>query len=340
VTFDDDASAYNSTTIAQNVTQYAAGSALAPVSRNATASNWNQYGDAFTTATALKFQGAPVTGAVTPSGAALNDLITIANHGLSAGDPVIFRGSLSTKFDAVFDVDTVYYVISANIGANVFALSATSGGGALTIGEALNDCVSYALCDLFRAPASYTAARTTTGGVGTASVSWSDVTSTSSAEVVTVYKDATHEATSTTYRHIAPAATTTLGNGGGTALDWTESTGANAGHITSTPVVWDDASNMLVLEMLHGAVSQGVIQATEYIRYTYDDNDAFFLTQGTTGSSLAGFEGAYVAGGSGVYGLKGHQADGAAGLLFTLGDMQHIDYEPIASNVSVFNLGT
>ena len=92
---------------------------------------------------------------------------------------------------------------------------------------------------------------------------------------------------------------------------------------------------MLVLEMLHGAVSQGVIQATEYIRYTYDDNDAFFLTQGTTASSLAGFEGAYVAGGSGVYGLKGHQADGTAGVLFSAGDIQHIDYEPIASNTQI-----
>ena len=340
LTFDDDASAYNSTTIAQNVTSVAAGSALAPVSRNATASNWNQYGDAFTTATALHFQGAPITAAATPTGADTNDLITIANHGLSAGDPVIFRGTLSTKMDAAYDTNTVYYVIAANIGANVFALSATSGGGAVNIPADVDDCGGSAACDLFRAPANYTASRTTTGGVGTASVSWSDTASTSSAETVTVYKDATNEATSTTYRHIAPASTTALGNGGGTAVDWTESAGAGAGHITATPVVWDDANNELILEILHGAVTQGVIQAVEYIRYSYDDNDVFYLQQGGKGTTLAGFEGAYVAGGGGLYGLKGHQADGTAGVFFTLGDMQHIDYEAIASNVSVFNLGT
>jgi hypothetical protein len=224
LTFEDAASAYHSTTVAQNVTEYAAGSALAPVARNATASNWDQYGNAFTTATAVKFQGAPITAAATPSVATVNDLITIANHGLSAGEPVIFRGALSTKMDVMFNTDTVYNVIAANIAQNAFALSATSGGSAVGVDAAVDDCAGPALCDLFHAPASYTASRTTTGGVGTASVSWSDVTSTSSAETVTVYKDSTHEATSTAYRHIAPVATTTLGGAGKTALDWTEST--------------------------------------------------------------------------------------------------------------------
>jgi hypothetical protein len=339
LTFDDDASAYNSTTVAQNVTSVAAGSALAPVSRNATASNWDQYGDAFTTATTLYFQGAPITAAATPTGAAVNDLITINNHGLSPGDPVIFRGTLSTKFDGAFNANTVYYVIAANIGTNVFALSATSGGGAVTIGEALDDAGGPGGADLFRAPANYTATRTTTGGVGTASVSWSDTASTSSAETVTVYKDATNEATSTTYRHVAPGSTA-LGNGGSTTTDWTESAAANAAHVTATPVVWDDANNQLIIELLHGAVSQGVIQAVEYVRYSYDDNDIFYLQEGAKATTLAGFEGAYVAAQGGAYGLKGHQATGTAGVLFTLGDMQHIDYEAIASNVSVFNLGT
>ena len=56
---------------------------------------------------------------------------------------------------------------------------------------------------------------------------------------------------------------------------------------------------------------------------------------------MAGFEGAYVAGGaSSLYGLLGHQADGTAGAAFTLGDIQHIDYEVLPGNVSVFNLGS
>ena len=55
---------------------------------------------------------------------------------------------------------------------------------------------------------------------------------------------------------------------------------------------------------------------------------------------MAGFEGAYIAGGSGVYGLNGHLADGTGGVAFTAGDMQHIDYEVLPGNVSVWNLGS
>jgi len=273
-----------------------------------------------------------------------NDIYTCVKTGLSIGDAVVMRGALSSEMDTSFDKDTVYYVVDA--GADVddytFKLSATSGGGAVNT-AAVSNCTA-ATCDMFRAHPTFGAVtRTTTGGVGTASVSWSDVTSTAFEDEVTVYKDTTNEATSTALRHIAPAATTTLGGAGDTALDWSESAGAGANQIICMPRHWADADNMLVVGCIHGAVpAAGVAgnQAATLIRYSYDENDIFFLTEGTTASSLAGFEGAYVAGGSGVYGLKGHQADGPAGVLFSAGDIQHIDYEPIASNVSVFNLGS
>jgi len=415
---------------------------LAPVSRNATASLWNQYGDAFTTATALKFQGRNVTGGnelnclandvCHVKGASMtsfasgeaddNKLTWAAPHGLVVGDWIAFD-SLSTKGLTDYAIDTPYCVKTAAATTTV-TLSATCAGNALGIGDdiddvlattairkviahgltgtdsvvfrskstdltdtnkialdttyyvksdgtltaaqfqlatvsntgavvnwggAVDDCTA-ATCQMYaRHEVAGHASRTTTGGVGTASVSWSATGSGSHEDVMTVWKDATNEATSTALRHIAPVSTTTLGGAGATAVDWTEATTPGANMVMAWPREWDDANNTLIVGIMHGVMRENGANAfgdatgttpSELIRYTYDDNDIFYLTEGTTATTLAGFEGAYVAGGSGVYGLKGHQADGTAGLLFTLGDIEHIDYEAIPSNVSVFHLGT
>jgi hypothetical protein len=405
---------------------------------------WNQYGDAFTTATALKFQGRNVTGgnelnclagdvcaihgaatAATPaSGEGDDNKITWSGaHGLAVGDWIVFS-AVSTKTDIHYDLDTAYCVKTA-AAANTTTLSATCAGNAIAIGAdiddiaggntvtkhvvahaltgtdsvvfrsasadlintdkiavdttyyvksdgtlnaaqfqlsaasatgaavnwgaAVDDCAA-ATCQMYaRHEVAGHATRTTTGGVGTASVSWSATGSGSLEDVMTVWKDATNEATSTALRHIAPVVTTTLGGAGATAVDWTEAATPGANMVMAWPREWDDANNTLIVGLMHGVMREKGANAfgdatgttpAELIRYTYDANDIFFLTEGAIATSLAGFEGAYVAGGSGVYGLKGHQADGTAGLLLSVGDIQHIDYEPIASNVSVFNLGT
>jgi len=443
LTFEDAASAYHSTSIAQNATQYAAGSALAPVARNATASNWDQYGNAFTTATPVKFQGASVTGSGElncthtndvchiagavmtsfASGAAADNKLTwSAAHGLVVGDWIKFAG-LSTKGLTDYAIDTPYCVKTA-AATTTITIAATCAGGALGIGDniddvgaetivqkvqahnltatdtvvfrsasadlintdkiavdttywvksggtllgpsfqlalvsnggtvvnwgaAVDDCAA-ATCQMYKQHEVVGAAtRTTTGGVGTASVAWSATASTSLEDTLTVWKDATHEASSTALRHIAPVATTTLGTAGSTAVDWIEDLTAGVDFVAGWPREWIDADNQLIIGIQHGVMKSNAgnafgdvagPEAAELIRYSYDDNDIFYVQEGAKASSLAGFEGAYVAGGGGLYGLKGHQADGTLGLLFTVGDIQHIDYEPIASNVSVFNLGT
>ena len=337
LTFEDGASAYHSTTIAQNATSYAAGSALAPVARNATASLWNQYGDAFTTATAVKFQGRNVTGAnelnclandvCHLAGATMtsfasgeaddNKLTWGAAHGLVVGDWIVFAG-LSTKGLTDYAIDTPYCVKTA-AATTTLTLSATCAGVALGIGDDINDVgaetivkkvVAHALtgtdtvvfrsatadlintdktavdttywvksdgtltsaqfqlalvsnagtavnwaaavddctaatCQMYEQHEVVGAAtRTTTGGVGTAAVAWSATAGTAAEDVVTVWKDATHEASSTALRHIAPVATTTLGTAGSTAVDWIEDLTAGADFVAGWPREWIDADNL------------------------------------------------------------------------------------------------
>lgn len=56
-------------------------------------------------------------------------VVTWVAHGFSAGDKVLFRttGALPTGIVA----ETVYFVIAAGLGADVFEVSATSGGAAI-----------------------------------------------------------------------------------------------------------------------------------------------------------------------------------------------------------------
>jgi len=119
--------------------------------------------------------------------------------------------------------------------------------------------------------------------------------------------------------------------------------------VLMTPLIWDNANNTIVIQVNHGVSNAAVVnntylaplQSVEYLLYAYDSNDAFYKAEGATATTMAGFEGAYVAGGaSSLYGLLGHQADGTGGVAFSAGDIQHIDYEALPGNVSVFHLGS
>jgi hypothetical protein len=84
-----------------------------------------------------------------------------------------------------------------------------------------------------------------------------------------------------------------------------------------------------------------------YTQYSYDAADVFYLTSAggvsTTPSSMAGFEGVYYQTNSGAYGLQGHKADTASGnipgLSWTAGDIDAVDYEALAGNISIFKSG-
>jgi len=436
----DTAASYNTTTLAQNLTTYSAGTALAPVARTVTSSNWDIYGNAWTTARTMQFQGAAVTStglltckdssdlcfflgdAVSGAGVLANDVAdewTLAAHGLVVGDAVAFEGALSTKADDGMDSDTVYYVKTVAT-VNTFELATVSSGGAITDTTlAVDDCTA-ATCDLYKVEAhglvgtesiiartlspeadatwnvdtryyvstagltaqefglnvtsnatavddvvttpiddctlttcelfiyhpSATADRTSDPS-GTASVAWNDSTTTSGADTVSVYSSATVEAAQTSYRTITPVVGTTISDDQ-TAIDITEESvgGAVAGSVLMTPLIWDDANNTLVIQVNHGVSNPAVaantqlspLQSVEYLLFAYDESDVFFKDNGAVATTFAGFEGSYSMGQASP-GLNGHLADGAGGVAFTAGDMQHIDYEVLAGNVSVFYLG-
>jgi hypothetical protein len=449
ITAQDTAAAYNTTTAAVNVATYAAGTALVPVARNVVSSNWDQYGNAWTTSRTVQFQGASVNGSnkiicqttgdlchiqgalvggSTVLAVDADDIHTLASHGLVAGDAVTFEGALSTKMAASDGLirDTVYYVMTTNLAANTYSIATVSSGGTITntaaavddctratcdiykvdahglvVGDSVifrgtlstemdaqfdkdvqyfvktatahtfqlatvsatgttvnisgsaansvDDCAALAVdCDLYRYHGSATVDRTT-GPDGTASVAWNDSATTSGADTVSAYSSTTVQSEKTSYRTITPVVTTVLSDDQ-TAIDITQegTPGAVAGSVLLTPLVWDNANNTIVVQVNHGVSNSTIaanthlpaLQSVEYLKYAYDSNDVFYLKEGATGSSMAGFEGAYIISGVGAYGLLGHQADGVAGALFSAGDMFHIDYEVLPANVSVFSLGS
>jgi hypothetical protein len=80
---------------------------------------------------------------------------------------------------------------------------------------------------------------------------------------------------------------------------------------------------------------------TTYTSYSWDDNDHFYLNSSggvtTTATSMAGFEGAYVAGVA-TYGLQGALATGN-GLSYAAGTLDGVSYQALSPNVSIFKLG-
>lgn len=65
------------------------------------------------------------------SAAAIGDLVTsVGNHGLVAGQAVIFRGATS---GAGFTADTQYFVRAENLTATAFGLALTAGGALVDV---------------------------------------------------------------------------------------------------------------------------------------------------------------------------------------------------------------
>jgi len=84
-----------------------------------------------------------------------------------------------------------------------------------------------------------------------------------------------------------------------------------------------------------------VCSPTTYTSYTWDANDHFYLNSSggvtTTASSMAGFEGAYVAGVA-TYGLQGALAT-SGGVSYANGTLDSVSYQALAANTSIFKLG-
>jgi hypothetical protein len=240
--------------------------------------------------------------------------------------------------DDTFTANTRYYVSSTGLTAQEFGLNPTSNAtAAINIETAESDDCTLTTCEMFIYHPSATADRTI-GPDGTASVAWNDTTSTNGADTVSVYKSTTKEAAKTAYRYNAAVVGTTINNAD-TAIAWAEDVDANdASYVDAQPVIWDNANNTLLVKLNHGIANSAVAAAThtaathvrsvDYVLYSYDDNDQFFLTNGSAATTLAGFE----------LQLTTDLARATIGA-FAVGDLFSVTYEALAGNVSIFKLG-
>ena len=106
--------------------------------------------------------------------------------------------------------------------------------------------------------------------------------------------------------------------------------------ITGTP-----HTSALLNHAIQDASGAWKCSPTTYTSYSWDDNDHFYLNSSggttTTPTTMAGFEGAYVAGVA-TYGLQGALATGS-GLSYATGTLDAITYQPLAANTSIWKLG-
>ncbi len=337
--------------ITTNVSSYKAGSATAPVSRTATATLRDKFGDVVANeSTAVIFAGGAgddPTAAADVSGG------TITVPGISAKvaplDPVCFTSVAGAT--AAFTIDgaaivpgTVYYIATDN-GADAVALAttATTTPGALVGGVDVTDLVAVAH------PTMSCGSRSV-GPAGTASIAWSDTGTTATLDQIYVTtsqgESAAAESGTTSIRWIA-ASTVVLANAQTSAV-WTEADNGSDGvanhanDVIGKPLEVDLTNNTMIAEIAYG------VGATKtYTQYIWDSADLFYLKSAlgasTTPTTEAGFEGSYIASGAGAYGLEGHRADKSAanspGSTWDAGDLDMVAYQALAANISVFKLG-
>ncbi|HCV36071.1 MAG TPA: hypothetical protein DF783_04020, partial [Acidimicrobiaceae bacterium] len=140
------------------------------------------------------------------------------------------------------------------------------------------------------------------------------------------------------------ANTTAFSAGDNTAADWTvaDSTDAALGDQSASEMgawieYWDNANDILVVGVAHGEVLEGS-QQKHYLEYAYDANDQFAYatvvpaTGASIATTLAYFEYYLNIG-------QNNAVDNWAGTSAANGGPVHVDYEPAAAGISVFNLG-
>jgi hypothetical protein len=269
-----------------------------------------------------------------------------------------------------FTAGTVYAVKAAtNADPTLIGLALGDTGGVNFAGAtASNTIISVSgtptiEANLALAHPIFGCATRTVSPAGTASVAWNDTATTSGADIVgwsyaggrAMLADnaqaaaATLTGTNTAYRWVAPSATVVAGGAQATALfnevspDWDD-----ANDIGARPVEVDYAANTMVVEVDYGitvalgtAARGGNASLHEFVGYSWDDNDYYYLNSNlgatTTASTMAGFEGLYVAGVA-TYGLQGALATGN-GLSYAAGTLDGVSYQALSPNTSIFKLG-
>ena len=291
-------------TLTTNTAAYKAGSATAPVSRTATVTVTDKFGDAKSGGT-VQFHGGANPVVIKASAASGNDLISTArmtSFGYAANSAICFTGvNTALAGSGELSLGTVHYIKAINADAESdLSFSLSSGGTELT----LSGTPTANEMGMVKAHPVMGCASRTVSPAGTASVAWNDTTATAgmdvvgattrhlqamttdNAQVAAADTNAVH-ATKTAYRWIAPG-TTTLATSA-TSSSWAEvDTATNSGEvggaagdgvanndadINGTPLVVDLAGNSMVVGLNYG-------------KTTSSDNEFAGVATAATGAGL------------------------------------------------------
>jgi len=316
----DTPAAAKKTVVAQTTTA-AAISAVAGITRSATGTVYDQYGDTVAGAT-VAFNSANAL----PSGFAcdVNATVTctsIVAHGLADGDLLTvaddgaFRltaaATLATTRGAycVGTVTTLTFLLEAACGV---AVDNTGGGGAASL---------VATSTIFTAE-SFAGVNRTSNSSGVASVSWSDKTPTSGKDTVIGMVGATTAGTSAFYRLGTAASFAEAGDDNALA-------DADADKIAKL-VEWDSTNDDFIIEVIDAVVGTSIgAPVMTYFQYSYDSNDQYYLDGAVAGvgtpTTLALWEAAMT--------VKAATVGG------TPGDVSDITYQALSTGVAQFSEG-
>ncbi len=344
--FTDTADVVASAAVAQ--TLYYGTASTSGVTRTATFTAYDQYGDPWAGEVVTFSSAGTLIDNPTDGGTGSELWTTVANHGLAVGDDLVVAALNDCDLSptdggtavAAADVLTVEYATTST----TFSLKDAGGS---TIVSTSTDC-NNATDGVSLTSTSFASVSRTTGSAGTASVTWSDSEGTSGVDTITADGASLTAVTSEYYRTLnstsvanTTAFTTTATN---TAADWivADSTDAalsdqSASELGAWIEYWDNANDVLVVGVAHGEASTGS-QQTHYLEYAYDANDQFAYATvvpasgASIATTLAYFEYYLNIG-------QNNAVDNWAGTAASNGGPVHVDYEPAAAGISVFNLG-
>jgi hypothetical protein len=344
--FTDTADVVASAAVAQAL--YYGTASTSGVTRTATFTAYDQYGDPWAGEVVAFSSAGTLIDNPTDGGLGSELWTTVANHGLAVGDDLVVAALNDCDLSptdggtavAADDVLTVEYATTST----TFSLKDAGGS---TITSTSTDC-NNATDGVSLTSTSFASVSRTTGSAGTASVTWSDSEGTSGVDTITADGASLTAVTSEYYRTLnstsvanTTAFTTTATN---TAADWivADSTDAALSDVPASGLgawveYWDNANDVLVVGVAHGEASTGS-QQTHYLEYAYDANDQFAYatvvpaTGASIATTLAYFEYYLNIG-------QNNAVDNWAGTSAANGGPVHVDYEPAAAGISVFNLG-
>ena len=316
----DTTAAAKKTVVTQTATS-AAISAVAGITRSATGTVYDQYGDTVAGAT-VAFESRNNT----PSGFACDEHATvtctsIVAHGLADGDLLTVADSGAMRLLGAGELATTRgaYCVGT-VTTLTFKLEAACGVAVATAGD---DGEPSTVADptVFTAE-SFADVNRTSNSSGVASISWSDKTSTSGKDTIAGQVAATTEGTSAFYRL-------------GTAANFVEAgddnaTAAHATDVIAKLVEWDSTNDDFIIEVTDAVTgtSAGAPVMT-YFQYSYDSNDQYYLNGAVAGvgtpTTLALWEAAMT--------VKAATAGG------TYGDVSDITYQALSTGVAQFSEG-